>query len=220
MIGPATDDTLHICLNSGLQKLGLDLDESQRDTCLAYLDLLGEWNRAYNLTAIREPSALVAYHLLDSLAVLPFLHGKQCLDVGTGAGLPGLILALADRDRHWRLIDSNRKRLRFVNQAILELKLPNVETLHVRVEDLEPEDNISTITVRAYGRLGRIWRDAGHLVGSGTHLLAMKSSKIKSELAELASLPVKYRVHEIDVPGLDADRILIEIRRITEDGDD
>jgi len=220
LIASATDDTPRACLDSGLQKLGLDLDESQRDACLAYLDLLGEWNRAYNLTAIREPSALVAYHLLDSLSVLPHVRGKHCLDVGTGAGLPGLILALADRDRHWRLIDSNRKRLRFVNQAILELKLPNVETLHVRVEDLEVEDDISTITVRAYGSLGRIWRDTGHLVGSDTRLLAMKSSKIKSDLAELPSLPVKYRVHEINVPGIDADRCLVETWRRTGTGGD
>ena len=218
MISTAKGDAPRTCLDAGLQRLGLDLDEAGCDACIAYLDLLAEWNRAYNLTAIRQPGPMVAYHLLDSLAVLPYVRGNLCLDVGTGAGLPGLILALADRQRHWRLLDSSRKRLRFVNQVILELGISNAETLHGRVEDMQAENDVSTITLRAYGCMGRIWRDAGHLVRGDTRLLAMKGTRIEPELAELEGLPVRYRVHELTVPGLEAGRTLIEVHRSAENG--
>ncbi|MGH7462299.1 MAG: 16S rRNA (guanine(527)-N(7))-methyltransferase RsmG, partial [Longimicrobiales bacterium] len=121
-------------LKVGLRDLGEDPNAHPCAVYLAYLELLRKWGRAYNLTGVREPGRMLAYHVLDSLSLLPFLRGKRCLDLGTGAGLPGLILALARPDLHWVLLDSNRKKIRFLNRALGSFAVKNAEVVQDRVE--------------------------------------------------------------------------------------
>jgi len=154
---------------------------------------------------------MLAHHILDSLSVLPYLHGEHCLDIGTGAGLPGMILALARPETHWVLLDSNRKKIRFVNHAILELKLNNVEAVCTRVERFKYSRNFSTIITRAYGSLVTIYRHARHLLSPDGRLLAMKGTDISAELAELEEAAITKHVHILNVPGVDKGRCLVEI---------
>ena len=132
-------------LQAGLQAQGEDPLAHPCDSYLAYIDLLDKWNRAYNLSGIRQKSQMLTHHVLDSLSVLPYLHGASGLDVGSGAGLPGFILALARPDMHWVLLDSNQKKTRFLNQALLELGPENIEVVRARVEDYRPEQVFSTV---------------------------------------------------------------------------
>ncbi len=178
---------------------------------LRYLDLLQQWNAAYNLTAIREPEKMITHHVLDSLSVLPYLHGKQCLDVGTGAGLPGLILALAEPERSWTLLDSNHKKIRFVNQAVIELKLKNVVTVCKRAELYRAEPLFSTIITRAFASLEVIYKQTRHLLAPDGKLLAMKGDDIADELAVLDHDTLRVQTHPLTVPGIREGRQLVEI---------
>ena len=145
---PETDPWA-LALAQGVAALGLILDGQQLARLLGFLDLLARWNRRFNLTAIRDASAMVSHHLLDSLAVAPYLQGESVLDLGTGAGLPGLPLAIAEPSRRFWLLDSNGKKVRFVRQAVLELGLSNVEPVQSRIESYRPGRKFSTIVVRA-----------------------------------------------------------------------
>ena len=146
MSGPSLSDTL----TQGLRALGEDPAAHPCDTYLWFLGELAKWNKAYNLTAIRDPGQMLTHHLLDSLSILPYLQGQRCLDVGTGAGLPGLILALARPDTHWTLLDSKSKKIRFLQHVLYELKPSNVELALSRVEDYRPAQSFSTIVSRAF----------------------------------------------------------------------
>ena len=199
-------------LSDGLTALGFSVHEHPVDAYLSYLSLLTQWNRAYNLTSAKKPERMLAYHILDSLSVLPYLHGEHCLDIGTGAGLPGLILALARPETHWILLDSNRKKIRFVNHAILELKIGNVETVCSRIEDFKSGRNFSTIVARAYGSLIKICQHTRHLLSPDGRLLAMKGTDISAELEELKNAGITTHVHKLEVPGVDKGRCLVEMR--------
>ncbi|MEE9551928.1 MAG: 16S rRNA (guanine(527)-N(7))-methyltransferase RsmG [Gammaproteobacteria bacterium] len=200
-------------LSDGIASLGLQAAAQHPiDAYCSYMLLLAEWNKAYNLTAIREPAQMVAYHVLDSLAVLPYLHGDACLDVGTGAGLPGLILALAEPDKHWVLLDGNHKKIRFINQAVMELKLNNVEVICCRAEDFKPDKYFSTIISRAIGNLHCLYQCAFHLLLPSGRLFAMKGPEVNAEIAELNKTNVKSRVHLLDIPGVSSQRSLVELR--------
>ncbi len=177
----------------------------------AYVDLLAHWNRAYNLTAVRRPQDMVARHILDSLAVLPWLRGRRVLDVGSGAGLPGIPLAVLRPDLEFTLLDSNGKRTRFMTQAVLELKLANTQIVQARVETYQPTAPFDSIVSRAFASLAAYLTGAGRLCASGGDLLAMKGVRPEAELMEL---PEGYKVmgiHALQVPELGAERHLIRL---------
>lgn len=192
-------------LDRGLAQLGLPAGLAA--PLLAYLDELVRWNAAYNLTAVRDPQQMVTRHLLDSLAVLPYVRGRL-LDVGAGAGLPGLVLALARPELEARLIDSNGKKARFMRHAVRQLGLRNVEVLEGRVEAL-PDSPHDVIVSRAFAALGDFCRLTRHLLAPGGQWLAMKG---KLETQELAGLPADITIretHRLTVPGLQEDRHLV-----------
>lgn len=167
--------------------------------------LLAKWNSAYNLTAVREPADMVARHLLDSLAILPYLHGRRVLDIGTGAGLPGIPLAVARPDLAFTLLDANAKKTRFVTQAVGELRLDNVEVVQSRAEHYRPAEKFDTLVSRAFAGIADMLAAARHLCAPGGRFLAMKGTYPKDELAAVpAGYAVEVRV--LTVPGLAAER--------------
>ena len=181
---------------------------------VSYLQLLTKWNKAYNLTAITDPGRMVTHHILDSLSVLPFLQGGHCIDVGTGAGLPGLILALATPEKKWVLLDSNQKKIRFINQAIIDLKVNNVTTERVRAEEFKPEILFSTVITRAYGSMELICAQTRHLMLQNGIMLAMKGVVAKKELAGIDKGAFKVQLHKLQVPGVTDQRTLVEINAL------
>ncbi len=179
------------------------------DPLLSYLALLGKWNRVYNLTAIQDPGDMVSQHMLDSLAVLPFIKSPKVLDVGTGAGLPGIPLALARPDCEFTLLDSNAKKTRFVTQAVAELRLANVTVIQSRVEDFTPAERFTTVVSRAFASINDMLNRCGHLITADGVILAMKGRTPDQELVELQDAGLKFQldgVYPLTVPGLDAQR--------------
>jgi 16S rRNA (guanine527-N7)-methyltransferase len=172
-------------LDQGLAGLNLDLPAPSRDQLMALLRLLTQWNRTYNLTALRSPAQQVAGHLLDSLAVLTHLPPGRLIDVGTGAGFPGLPLAIARPDTPHALLDSNLKKTRFVQHAALTLDLRNVEVVRQRAEQYQPQAAFPVVVTRAFAPLPRLLRLIGHLCAPGGRLLALKGPAAASELTEL-----------------------------------
>jgi len=196
-------------LARGVQQLGIELPADGTSRLLAFVQLLEKWNRAFNLTAVRDPAQMVTRHLLDSLAVLPFLEGKQVVDVGSGAGLPGIPLALACHERRFVLLDSNGKKTRFLTQAVTELGLTNVEVVRSRAEDYRPEQLFDTVISRAFASLAATVHAAGHLCGPHGILLVMKGVYPGDELEDLPPTMSLRAVHRLDVPGLAAERHLV-----------
>ncbi len=199
-------------LAEGLEKTGLELSEAVQARLLAYLDLLAKWNRSYNLTALRKPAQMLVRHLFDSLVIHSFLRGPQILDVGSGAGLPGIPLALACSGHDFTLLDSNSKKTRFITQAVAELGLDNVTVVQSRVEAYEAT-GFDTIVSRAFSTLAEFARGVQPLLAADGILLAMKGVYPGAELAEL---PAPFRLVQtikLQVPGLDAERNLLIIQR-------
>ncbi len=201
-------------LAAGLSGLGLALSPGQVEALLRLVDELADWNARFNLTAIRDPAEVVDKHLLDSLAALPHLKGLAVADIGTGAGFPGLPLAIADPDRRFTLVESTGKKANFVRHAAAVLGLPNVEVVQARAESYRPARPFDSVITRALGPLAGFVRVAGHLAGLGGRLLAMKG---KVPEAEIEALPAGWKViavHPVAVPGLDAERCLVEIGKV------
>lgn len=195
-------------LQRGIAQLGIELDEKVQLKLLDYLAVLHKWNKVYNLTAVRDPQQMVSHHLLDSLAVLPHLWPGRWLDVGCGAGLPGVVLAAARPDWQFVLLDSNSKKTSFVQQAVIELGLKNVSVHCGRVEDWRPAEKFDGIISRAFTELGDFLRITRHLMAEGGRWAAMKGLAER----ELAGVPEGCRVERIiplQVPGLDAARSLV-----------
>ena len=199
-------------LDDGLAKLEIPAATASRDALADYLALLMKWNRAFNLTAVRDPEEMVTRHLLDSLAVLPHVGPGPVCDVGTGPGLPGMTLAIVDRERPVTLLDSNIKKTRFCRQAATELGLGNIDVVHARVEDYRPEQGFATVISRAFASLADFVETSRHLVAAGGVMLAMKGAYPETELAELPSDVELAASHRLRVPGLDAQRHLLELR--------
>lgn len=176
-------------LDQGLDALDLDLPAASRDQLMALLRLLTQWNAAYNLTALRTPAQQVAGHLLDSLAVLAHVPPGRLLDVGTGAGFPGLPLAIARPDTPHVLLDSSLKKTRFVQHAALTLDLRNVEVVRQRAEQFQPQQAFPVVVARAFAPLPRLLRLIGHLCVPGGQLLALKGPAVDTELGEL---PIQF----------------------------
>lgn len=200
-------------LEAGMQSMAIDYSAEQRDQLLAYLQLLITWNRAYNLTAIRDPAEMVKLHLLDSLTVLPHIQGQRLIDVGTGAGLPGIPLAIMCPDRHFTLLDSNGKRTRFLFQARCKLGLANVSEIQSRVEEHRPDRGYDAVLSRAFTSVADMVNKCAHLLTTDGLFLAMKGKFPQSELSEVGKA---YKVdvsHTLQVPGVEGERHLIVISR-------
>ena len=195
---------------AGLQELtGQSIQSDQVESLLLYLDQLERWNRTYNLTAVRDPVEMVSKHLLDSLSVLPWAGAGHLLDAGTGAGLPGLPIAIARPDLHVTLLDSAGKKIRFLNHVKRQLRIPNIEPIQARLESWQPVSGFDSIISRAFTSLTSF---AGAVRQAGAHscrLLAMKGRLPEDEIEEL---PVWVRVDSVEqlsVPGLQEDRHLV-----------
>lgn len=199
-------------LVTGLVALGIDPDRTTRMRLLAFLDLLDRWNRAYNLTAVTDPKQMVARHLLDSLSLVPWLSAPGIIDAGSGAGLPGVPLAIACPGRSVMLVDSNGKRIRFLRHVHRKLGLSNIEPVHARIEQLDPGPAPIDIVARAVAPLPGLVQMTAHGLDRGARLLAMKGRLADSELA---AVPDAYnvRVVELEVPGQAAERKLVIVEK-------
>ena len=199
-------------LEAGLAQLSLD--PALAPPLLDYLALLARWNATYNLTAIREPREMLSKHLLDSLAMQPFVRGLATLaDLGTGPGLPGIPLAIATPGLRVTLVESNGKKARFLREAVRQLKLANVQVAESRIEAFQPGVTFDAITARALATLPLILDLGGHLLGDDGRLLAMKGVVPDDEIAALPPGWGVAAIHPLRVPGLAAERHLLEIVR-------
>jgi 16S rRNA (guanine527-N7)-methyltransferase len=205
--------TIEARLAEGLAAMGVSLDAPAQAKLAAYLRLIDKWNRVHNLTAVREPAQMVVLHLLDSLSVLPHVAGaRTLLDVGTGAGLPGIPLAIARPDLAVTLLDASHKKAAFLRQAKAELALANVEVACERVERWHPPAPFDIVVSRAFAELADFVAQAGHLVAPGGALLAMKGVH---PFEEIARVPPSHRVESVvalAVPTLDAQRHLVRLK--------
>ena len=199
-------------LAAGIATLGLGLDAAQRAQLIAYLALLAKWNKTYNLTAIRDPHRMVTHHLLDALAVVPHIpvaSGLRILDVGSGGGVPGIPLAIARRDAHVVMVDSNHKKATFLTQAAIELDLRNVESHAVRVEEYAPATPFDVVISRAFSDLAAFAAIAARHLAAHGKLFAMKGVHPDEELALLPPEVIVLATPALKVPGLDATRHLV-----------
>ena len=197
---------------SGLDAMRIALDSAQQLALVGYLQRLMKWNRRYNLTAVRDPNAVVARHVLDSLSILPWVDSGPVLDVGTGAGLPGIPLAIARPAMDFCLIDSSGKKTRFLRQAVSELGLPNVEIIHGRVEQLDRSRHFALIISRAFAALAGMLKASAPMLTESGRCLAMKGALPSDEIARL---PPGWCTESVplQVPGERARRHLVIVKR-------
>jgi len=203
-------------LAQGLADMQLTLDETARSKLLAFLALLNKWNRAYNLTAVRDTKQMVSRQLLDSLSILPFVTTEHLLDVGAGGGLPGIPLAIVRPQSRFTLLDSNSKKTRFLTQCVLELGLSNVEIIHGRAEQCQPQQPFQQISSRAFTALDKLVDWCGDLLANDGEFLAMKGQFPDDEVT---ALPESWRVTRqqvLSVPGSEGDRHLLIVQRTPE----
>jgi len=198
-------------LKRGLIALGLTLERDLQQRLLDYIALIEKWNQVYNLTAIREPEKMVSHHLLDSLGVAPHLHAGRLLDVGSGAGLPGIPLALAKPDMQVTLLDSNHKKAAFLNQAVMELKLKNAEVCSERVEALQTKNKFDVIISRAFSDMDEFVRITRHLLAPGGMFAAMKGLHPYEEIDKLPPGCKVRQVLPLAIPGVEGARHLVLI---------
>ncbi|WP_235906809.1 16S rRNA (guanine(527)-N(7))-methyltransferase RsmG [Pseudomonas saliphila] len=201
-------------LAEGARQLNIPLSDDQARQLLAYLTLLNKWNKAYNLTAVRDPAEMVSRHLLDSLSILPFVDGNSWLDVGSGGGMPGIILAIMRPDAHFTLLDSNGKKTRFLTQAKVELRLANVEVVNSRVESFLPGKAFDGIVSRAFSSMADFVELTRHLSDTHTRWLAMKGLYPDEELIALPDDVEVLRSEQLTVPGCQGSRHLLILRRL------
>lgn len=193
--------------------MSISLSAAQGESLLKLLNELNDWNQRINLTAIRDPQQQLSKHLLDSLSIQPYLRGRYIADIGTGAGFPGLPLAVINPDKEFLLIDSINKKLRFVEHAAAVMQLSNVSVLHTRAQDYRPVRLFDCVVSRAMGSIENFVLWCGHLCAPQGRLLAMKGRYPEEELA---AVPKGWRVvavHELKIPGLDEQRHLVELCR-------
>lgn len=202
-----------ITLHEGLERLQLGVSLQTQQKLIDYLALVQKWNRVYNLTAVRDTDDMLTHHLFDSLAVVPHIDTeKTLLDVGSGAGLPGIPIALALPQTQVTLLDSNHKKAAFLNQAVIELQLGNVNVVCERVEKYQPKQLFSLVVSRAFSALVEYVAAAGRLVAPEGTLLAMKGMRPQEEMAQLTDRYQISRILPLAVPGLNAERHLIFLK--------
>ena len=198
-------------LERGIATLGLQLTANAVERLLDFQELLARWNATYNLTAVRDPAEMVTRHLLDSLAILPYVQGETLADLGTGPGLPGIPLAIAAPGRQILLVDSNGKKVRFLREAIRSLKLEGVRAVQSRVEEVEGQ--FDCVTARAFASLADMLAWGGHLLSKEGIWLAMKGKRPDDEVP---GIPAEFEVrgmHALTVPGLEGERHLVVLGR-------
>jgi 16S rRNA (guanine527-N7)-methyltransferase len=200
-------NALQARLEQGIAELKLILPAEAVSRLLDYQALLERWNATYNLTAVRDPAEMITRHLLDSLAILPYVQGGTLADLGTGPGLPGIVLAIAAPGREILLVDSNGKKVRFLREAIRALKLDGVRAVQSRVEDVQGQ--FDCITARAFASFADMLGWGGHLLAPGGIWLAMKGKQSEDELSGVPTTFVVRETHVLTVPGLDAERHLV-----------
>lgn len=202
-------------LRAGASALGLDLQQSQYDQLLEYLYLLQKWNRHYNLTSIKGLESMLYYHLFDSLSIEAALTNcNKALDVGSGAGLPGIPLAIAMPDSIWVLLDSNAKKTRFIRQAIAHCGIRNVQVVQARVQDYHAPDSLDYIVSRAYASLADFCDSVAHLMTANTRLLTMKTVLKAEEKLKLDSTRFEFEEQALQVPGITEARSLVRIKAL------
>ena len=195
-------------LDAGVRALEIKVPKAARALLIDYLRELTTWNATYNLTAVREPLAMVTRHVLDCLAIMPFVSGANLVDVGSGAGLPGVVLAIARPKLAVTMVESSRKKAAFLRHVRRRLALPNVTVVQQRVEKYVPEQRFDIVTCRAFASAAETAQIAGHLIAPGGRVLLMKG---RDPAAELAGLPLDFQAVDtvaLEVPGLDAERHL------------
>jgi len=197
-------------LSDGLQLLAIEASASQKDQLLSLLEQLLKWNKTYNLTAITDPEEVLTLHLFDSLAVKPLIKQKNIIDVGTGAGFPGLPLAIMLPDVQFTLLDSNSKKIRFIHQQIHLLGLTNVIAVHSRVENYQQQ--FDGIISRAFASLEDMITITAHLLDRNGCWLAMKGQYSKQEVINLSNIVDQVACYPLNVPGLSAERCLVELK--------
>lgn len=196
-------------LSAGIAELGLELDPAVQQKLLAYLELMAKWNRVYNLTALRKPGEWVTHHLLDSLSVLPHIRGPMVVDVGSGAGLPGLVLAMVRPDWQVVSIEVVDKKAAFQRQVAAQLALANVQIEGCRVEEVVLKAGADTVVSRAFSNLTDFVNLTRHLLRPGGQWAAMKGRLPQGEIAALPEDVVVRRISELKVPGLNAERCVV-----------
>lgn len=207
-----TKERLLEALGKGLKAANLDLGEPIQQSLIRYIERLIQWNARHNLTAVRDPLDMVYKHLLDSLTLMPFLSNGRVLDVGTGAGLPGIPLALARPEQTFVLLDSNQKKILFVENVILSLPVRNATVALFRAEEYRPPELFQWVISRAFGSLETFVRLCGHLCHPEGSLVAMKGVMTPEELAALPAEYVIDRIEPVHIPGLEASRTLVFIK--------
>lgn len=196
-------------LGDGMRAMAIETRVDTITKLHQFMDLLEQWNSVYNLTGARDSDSIARLHLLDSLAAAPHLRGDRIIDVGTGAGLPGIPLALVSPEKQFQLLDSNAKKTRFVQQAIIQLKLDNVAVAQQRVEQFSAAVKFDTLITRAFGSLNEIVSKGRHLLRAGGQVLALKGKFPKDEIAELPES--KCSVTALEIPGVSAERYLVSL---------
>lgn len=199
-------NSLSTLFANGLRQLNVSLDTPSQQKLLTFLELLQKWNRSYNLTAINDPEKMVTHHLLDSLAITPFITGNHILDLGSGAGFPGIPLAVYFPEKQWTLLDSNGKKTRFLVQVKSTLGLANVTVVQDRAEQWQPIPAFDAIVIRAVGPIDDVIAKTRHLLGPRGQWLFMKSEYQSEQLQNLQPPAV---IHTLNVPGISAPRYLI-----------
>lgn len=199
-------------LRSGLDVLGLSLPAGAQDKLLDYLELLAKWNKTYNLTAIRDADKMISHHLLDSLSVLRHLPAGTLADIGSGAGLPGIPLAIAEPSRRVTLNDANHKKAAFLQQAVIELQLTNAAVHIGRVQTWRPVESFACVITRGFAELASFIAACRHLLAPGGVLAAMKGVLPAAELQRVPADAQCRDVHRLQVPQLDAERHLVLCR--------
>lgn len=194
----------------GTEAMGIMLNVAQQQLLLDYVDVLFKWNNAYNLTAVREKAQMISRHILDSLSIVNIIKGKNILDVGSGAGLPGIVLAIYFPDKHITLVDSNGKKTRFLQTVKQMLKLDNVTVAQTRVENIGDTIHFDCITSRAFAELGKMIKLTAHLLEPKGQFVAMKGQVLPEELSAIDK-HYKVHVHPVVVPNCDAARHVVVI---------
>ncbi|WFC14172.1 16S rRNA (guanine(527)-N(7))-methyltransferase RsmG [Aeromonas salmonicida] len=201
-------------LNGLLMQAGIVITDTQKTQLVQLVELLHKWNKAYNLTSVRDPDAMLVKHILDSLVVSPHLHGERFIDVGTGPGLPGLPLAIINPDKQFVLLDSLGKRINFIRQVIQELGLTNVTPVKSRVEEYQPDVGFDCVLSRAFASLEDMLSWCHHLPSEQGRFLALKGQYPEQELAQLPANIRLVACHELRVPELEGERHLLEFKHI------